>query len=116
MICIIMFLMTSYENHQYKVMKDLCRLHSKVTLTAYTQVHLFRLQLFHKVELLLRTKAGGGGGENFGLRSYGDVPTFRVDFLTQNILETGCKFEFELSAGPKRWFRPVENWVLAMSY
>ena len=25
------------------------------------------------------------GGGYFGLRSYGDVPTFRVDFLTQNI-------------------------------
>ena len=24
---------------------------------------------------------------DFGLRSYGDVPTFRVDFLTQNILD-----------------------------
>ena len=28
-----------------------------------------------------------GGGGYFGLRSYGDVPTFRVDFLTQNILD-----------------------------
>ena len=27
------------------------------------------------------------GGGYFGLRSYGDVPTFRVDFLTQNILD-----------------------------
>ena len=34
---------------------------------------------------LLRTQARGGG--YFGLRSYGDVPTFRVDFLTQNILD-----------------------------
>ena len=33
------------------------------------------------------TFSGGGGGEHFGLRSYGDVPTFRVDFLTQNILD-----------------------------
>ena len=28
-----------------------------------------------------------GGGGYFGLRSYGDVPTFRVDFFTQNILD-----------------------------
>ena len=33
-----------------------------------------------------RSDPGGGGGY-FGLRSYGDVPTFRVDFLTQNILD-----------------------------
>ena len=26
-------------------------------------------------------------GGYFGLRSYGDVPTFKVDFLTQNILD-----------------------------
>ena len=30
---------------------------------------------------------GARGGGYFGLRSYGDVPTFRVDFLTQNILD-----------------------------
>ena len=32
---------------------------------------------------------GGIGipGGYFSLRSYGDVPTFRVDFLTQNILD-----------------------------
>ena len=27
------------------------------------------------------------GGGYFGLRSYGDVPSFRVHFLTQNILD-----------------------------
>ena len=31
--------------------------------------------------------ASAAGGGYFGLRSYGDVPTFRVEFLTQNILD-----------------------------
>ena len=38
-------------------------------------------------ELSLREIGLPGGGGYFGLRSYGDVPTFRVDFLTQNILD-----------------------------
>ena len=58
----------------------------------------------------------GGGGGYFGLRSYGDVPTFRVDLLTQNILD---RVQFWVSA--KCWAKKnildrVENWVLAMSY
>ena len=35
-----------------------------------------------KMDAVIYQMPGGGG--YFGLRSYGDVPTFRVDFLTQN--------------------------------
>ena len=39
------------------------------------------------------TRSPGGGGY-FGLRSYGDVPTFRVDFLTQKYFRQGADLGF----------------------
>ena len=44
----------------------------------------------------------------------------RADFqgrrFVPKIFWTGCKFGFQLSAGPKNILDRVENWVLAMSY
>ena len=34
------------------------------------------------------------GGGYFGLGSYGDVPTFRVDFLTQKYFRQGANLGF----------------------
>ena len=45
------------------------------------------------------------GGEYFGLQSYGDVPTFRVDFLTQNILDR-VQIWVSTECWAKRYFRP----------
>ena len=47
----------------------------------------------------------GGGGGYFGLRSYGDVPPFRVDFLTKNILDR-VQIWVSSKCWAKKYFRP----------
>ena len=46
------------------------------------------------LSLLHHSITSNPGGGYFGLQSYGDVPTFRVDFLTQKYFRQGANLGF----------------------
>ena len=52
----------------------------------------------------------------YGLRSYGDVPTFRVDSFYPKYFRQGANLSFNQVLDQKNVLDRVEYWILAMSY
>ena len=59
-----------------------------------TEKMFFICLLLNRIHLSHLTKVPAGGRGYFGLRSYRDVPTFRVDFLTQKYFRQGGNLGF----------------------
>ena len=80
-----------------------------LNLTSYSKGSFYLVHNLTSSFTILRKERGPGGGGvglgYFGLWSYADVPTFRVDFLTQNVLGR-VQIWVSTKCWAKKYFRP----------